>query len=157
MPETSPAETLNAAASLMRERGGKATPGPWTPMVLGSEGYLVLRANCTVRERGRGRVGRFGCKDWDDDRADAEYVASMHPLVALAVADWLDVTAKEAGEWLALDMPECVHADGGCGCTDPLAHEWGCGRCGQFMNGGGCRCWDDALKVARAYLGDPDA
>ena len=57
---------------------------------LGSEGYLVLADWGTVRDRGRHRVGRFGLKDWDSDRADAEYVASMHPLVALAVADWLD-------------------------------------------------------------------
>jgi len=89
----SPAEELRAAAKLMRERAEAATAGPWTAWVMGSEGYLVLRAGGTVRERGRNRVGRFGLKDWDGDKADAEYVASMHPLVALAVADWLDIEA----------------------------------------------------------------
>jgi hypothetical protein len=90
MPDLTPADTLRAAASLLRQRAGKATDGPWKPMVLGSEGYLVLRSSGTIRERGRGRVARFGCKDWDTDRADAEYVAGMHPLVGLALADWLD-------------------------------------------------------------------
>jgi hypothetical protein len=90
MPEQSPAETLRAAASLLRQRAEKATPGPWKPMVLGSEGYLVHRDSGTIRERGRGRVARFGCKDWDADRADAEYVAAMHPLVGVALAGWLD-------------------------------------------------------------------
>ena len=90
MPDLTPAETLRSAAKLMRERAEKATPGPWKPMVLGSEGYLVLADWGTVRDRGRHRVGRFGLKDWDGDRADAEYVAGMQPLVALAVADWLD-------------------------------------------------------------------
>jgi len=105
MPERSPADALRTAAKLMRERATAATPGPWTPMALGSEGYLVLREHGTIRERGKGRVGRFGCKDWDDDRADAEYVASMHPLVALAVADWLDAEAA------SIEIYESADAD----------------------------------------------
>ena len=60
----SPAEALRLAAALMRESAGKATPGPWDHMCLGSEGCLVLRKHGTIRERGQGRVARFGQKDW---------------------------------------------------------------------------------------------
>lgn len=79
----------------------------------------------------------------------APHVAGMHPGVALAVADWLEFTAKDADENLTLDSPE-----GPC-CAEPAAcsghpEEWGCDRCGDFMNGGGCTCWDSALAVARS-------
>ena len=88
-PET-PAETIRRAAVMLRERADVATPGPWSHMCLGSEGCLVLRKHGTIRERGRGRVARFGQKDWQSDHADAEFVAAMHPGVAVALADWLD-------------------------------------------------------------------
>ena len=83
------ADEIRRAASLMRERAEKATPGPWQHMCLGSEGCLVLRESGAVRERGRGRVARFGQKEWKADHADAEFVAAMSPPVALLVADWL--------------------------------------------------------------------
>jgi Ead/Ea22-like protein len=89
IPE-SPAETIRLAAALMRESAGKATPGLWQHMCLGSEGCLVLRKHGTIRERGQGRVARFGQKDWQADHADAAFVAAMNPVVALALADWLD-------------------------------------------------------------------
>lgn len=87
------AETLRNAAKFLRERAGAATPGPWQHMCLGSEGCLVLRAEGTIRERGHGRVARFGQKEWRADHADADYVTGMHPGVALLLADWLDVKA----------------------------------------------------------------
>lgn len=82
--------SILTAAGRMRQTALAATPGPWQHMCLGSEGCLVLRATGTLRERGHGRVARFGQKDWQPDHADAAYVTGMHPLVALAVADWLD-------------------------------------------------------------------
>lgn len=91
-----PAALLRRAASLMRERAGAATAGSWQHMCLGSEGCLVLRQTGTIRERGRGRVARFGQKEWPADHADAEYVASMHPLVGVAVAKWLDEVAADS-------------------------------------------------------------
>lgn len=97
-----PAATLRRAAALMRERAAAATPGPWQHMCLGSEACMVLRTNGTPRDRGRGRVARFGQKEWKADHADADHVMGMHPGVALAVADWLDETAG--------------HADSGCQC-----------------------------------------
>ena len=95
MPDT-PSQELRQAAKLMRERAEAATPGAWKHMCLGSEGCLVIRDSGTIRERGHGRVARFGCKEWHPDHADAEYVAAMDPLVALALADWLDNEAHAA-------------------------------------------------------------
>src|ERR1039458_3824529 len=91
-----PATHLRAAAGILRERSSAATPGLWQHMCLGSEGCLVLRKHGTIRERGRGRVARFGHKDWQADHADAAFVAAMNPVVALAVADWLDNEAVNA-------------------------------------------------------------
>jgi hypothetical protein len=92
-----PAEELQLAAKQLRERASAATPGPWQHMCLGSEGCLVLRKKRTIREHGHNRVARFGQKDWQADHADAEYVAGMHPGVALALADWLDGEAAVIG------------------------------------------------------------
>lgn len=92
----SPAEAMRLAASLLRERATAATPGPWDHMCLGSEGCLVLRKHGTIRERGHGRVARFGQKEWQADHSDAAFVAAMNPAVALALADWLDFEAVNA-------------------------------------------------------------
>lgn len=114
IPET-PAEVIRLAAAQLRDFAGKATPGPWSHMCLGSEGCLVLREHGTIRERGRGRVARFGQKDWQADHADAAFVAAMNPAVALPLADWLDAAAQAWDEGME---------------------------------------WDEALSVARAYLGE---
>ena len=64
---------------------------------MGSEGCSVLNNG---RLRDRKHVAFSGRKDWQEDHADAEHVASWHPLVALAVADWLDTEAEIAGRGL---------------------------------------------------------
>ena len=97
----SPAETLYAAARLMREKAEAASPGPWHQMCMGSEGCSVINDG---RLRERRHVSFSGRKEWKADHADAEHVAGMHPLVALAVADWLESEAR--------------HADGGEGGID---------------------------------------
>lgn len=112
MPETS-AQELREAAKLIRERAQAATPGPWQHMCLGSEGCLVLRANGTVRERGHGRVARFGQKEWKADHADADYVAGMHPGVALKVADLLGKIA-----WMGELDPDILSR---AGCDEAIA------------------------------------
>jgi hypothetical protein len=61
-----PVDEMRQAALLMRERTKAVSHGPWQPLPDGSD------------------VGQ----------SEAAYIASMHPLVALAVADWLDFTAK---------------------------------------------------------------
>lgn len=91
-----PAAQLRAAAARLRELANGATPGPWKHMCLGSEGCLVIREHGTIRERGRGRVAKFGLNDWQADHADAQFVAGMDPVFALAVADWLDTEAERA-------------------------------------------------------------
>lgn len=93
---------------------------------------------------------RMGWYDADDDLAgalikdglavgpqandDAVHIASWHPAVALAVADWLDT----AGADLWAHGPLCCEA------------EYGCDECDGIL-------WMQhvrrALTVARAYLG----
>lgn len=100
------AAVLREAAALMRERAEAATPGPWTyedapngfpPMV--DKPHL----------------------------SDAEHIASWHPAVALAVADWLDAQA---------DYHETLQQHGARGLRAD----------GQVPN---------AFTVARAYLNTP--
>lgn len=91
-------EYFREAAATLREIAGAATPGLWQHMCLGSEGCLVLRRHGTIRERGHGRVARFGHKDWQADHADAAYVATMAPPVAEVLAAWLEVKAAATGE-----------------------------------------------------------
>lgn len=90
MSET-PAETIRQAARLMRERAEAATPGPW--------------AVAEPTEREGHRVGTADERDWvawtgdleeEFSPADAANIASWHPLVALAVAEWLDNEAASA-------------------------------------------------------------
>lgn len=116
--------SIRTAAGRMRQTALAATPGPWQHMCMGSEGCLVLRATGTLRERGRGRVAKFGQKDWQTDHLDATYVTGMHPLVALAVADWLEDVADDVDSRPA----------------EP---------CGCVLND----YYHQALAVARAYLG----
>jgi hypothetical protein len=89
-----PAETLRAAATLMRERATAATPGPWRPVaglwktetfaaVIGPKG-VAENAETWLMATGRGAVSQ---------EADADHAASWHPGVALAVADWLGIEA----------------------------------------------------------------
>lgn len=85
------ADLLRRAASLMRERARSATESPWSaPDVFG-----VIRA-----EYGSGDDGTLvhgdscGCGGGISTDTDAEHIASWHPVVALAVADWLDAEAE---------------------------------------------------------------
>jgi hypothetical protein len=88
-----PAEELREAARLMRERAQAATPGPWG-------GYEADAANYVVDYSGDDE-GVLGPVAEQLDTADAEHIASWHPMAALAVADWLDATAAGVG-WHSL-------------------------------------------------------
>lgn len=92
MSETA-AEILRQAARRMREQAEAASPGPWHQMCMGSEGCQVLNDG-HLRERKR--VSFSGRKEWKADHADATYIASMHPDVALALAEWLECEAHMA-------------------------------------------------------------
>ena len=117
-------ELLREAAALMRERATAATPGPWSEV---GDGELM---------------GCFAVVAGGEDEfnvapaiipINAEHIASWHPVVALAVADWLHT----AGADLWAHGPLCI-------CTT------GCDACDDNL-------WEphvrDALAVARAYLG----
>jgi hypothetical protein len=116
----SPAEELRLAAKLMRENAGAATPGAWaaSEAVDGEPVVYVPIAGSGARVLFEG--------DWGT-KADADHIASWHPLPALAVADWLDEEA-----------------------ADYEGHESAVQRFVAGLNGGNL---DPALVVARAYLG----
>lgn len=122
----SPAETLRRAAKLMREQAQAAqvvVPGPWHHQSLGwgypqpiynSEGDLVAE----------GYSGPVTATDV------AQYIASWHPAVALAVTDWLESCANDAdGAPVVGGEPASAY------CDEP----------GSVHR---------ALKVARTYLGE---
>jgi len=145
---TSPAETMRAAAKLMRERAVAATPGPWerpldtrhknfvmAALPDGEEGSyrsgtipaeFASHNGPTGRYAGqRERVGVVSAAIWSSggfmrkrSGRDLEYVAAMNPLVGAALADVLDKIA-----WMVETDPDML----------------------------GC---DEVLKVAQAYLGE---
>lgn len=87
MTET-PAATIRRAAALMRERAEAVPHGPWHWQAFGEHGYpqrVYNEGAVIVAESFTGPDARM---------ADAEYIAAMGPEFALAVADWLEASAK---------------------------------------------------------------
>jgi len=87
--EPTPAETIRAAATRLREAAEKATPGPWGAVEdydgrYFVEGVAVMLADPDDPET------------WYDAQPDAAYVALVNPVVGLAVADWLDAAASSS-------------------------------------------------------------
>ena len=80
------AELLREAAAKMRERAEAATRGPWSRTEYQAR-WQIDNGNVPIAEV----VGAF---NRPEVRADAEYIASWHPAVALAVADWLEAIAQ---------------------------------------------------------------
>lgn len=96
-------EELREAARTMRERAQAATPsadpdpGGWLGFSM-DDGRSQMFAGPAEQGYRTGSVFRF--VDYTDceectrpTQADVDHIASWHPAVALAVADWLDVTA----------------------------------------------------------------
>jgi len=151
-----PAALLRRAAALMRERANAATLGPWKSYLEGRDHwggdsfimtagdgedlYVHVQVSSTYNPK-------FG--------EDQDHIAAWSPPVALAVADWLEATARDADEFVKMDNPECAHDDGPHDCD--VSPAFGCDRCGEYLAPGACSCWDKALAVARAYLGGTDA
>lgn len=77
-----PAERLVAAADLLDKRASEATAGPWT---------------ATVKDGGRAWVNTgeheraFSLHGW---QADTRYIATMHPEVGKALAEWLRFASR---------------------------------------------------------------
>src|ERR1700761_1298240 len=96
--EDSMTDRLRKAAQVLRERAEKATPGPWT------EGKIIY--------------GQVIAPDPDDDRGllvsdspesrDAQWIATIHPGVGLALADWLHAVADRG------NVPDPHEADEPC-------------------------------------------
>ena len=119
------AETLRRAASLMRERAGAAPPSPWATRAT-THGDPANGPTHIVVENSLGLISDHDYDKWGG--TSAEHIASWHPAVALAVADWLDAVA-EAWPISEPDYGLSVRAEA-------VGHR-------------------QALAVARAYLGEP--
>jgi hypothetical protein len=81
------ADLLRTAATLMRERAQMATSGPWHRV---AEIGIATDASSLTHATAHHPAGLY------DSIPDAEHIASWHPLVALAVADWLESEADRA-------------------------------------------------------------
>lgn len=108
--------------------------------------YAGQRERCVIASVPANNITGF---DRKRSGRDLDYIASMHPIVGLAVAKLLATAADLAADALHVGMPECVH-DEPCRCE--RSPSWGCDRCGDWL-GGGCRCWDEPLAIACSYLG----
>ena len=139
-----PSGTLRRAAKLMRERAEAATPGPWE-----CAGGGDITHGLQVVEGGIRRADWVASVDTGDgdlaaagtDESNALHIASWHPLVAPAVADWLDEAAGEAEAAVSSRLL--------------------CRRCGGWLaderENSCCHCWDKAIAAAHAYLGEVPA
>lgn len=69
---------------------------------------------------------------------------------ALALADWLERTARDFAAAVKPDAPECPNCGEGCaGHPEALF----CDRCGEAVESpdyAPCHCWAEALRTARA-------
>lgn len=94
------AETLRRAAALMRERAEAATGSPWRAVEGASFGWWVERPH-------------LGDVALDLHGENARHIASWHPTVALAVAEWLEDEAERI-------PPHATHALTGGGMEIPI-------------------------------------
>jgi hypothetical protein len=142
------AELLREAAALMRERAEAATPGPWMRAEPWDRAVGQVDGPWVAETTALGQA----------TAANAEHIASWHPAVALAVADWLDAVA--AVHWPKRHdrysdshynaEPEHDHLSGDCdeSCWTEAYICNGCGtaECKSEISG-------RALAVACAFLG----
>jgi len=95
------ADVLREATALMRSRAEAATPGRWdsAPDHGGREtgdGHQVFGNRHRPEGSERDSVQFVGkCWGWGPTEANAQHIASWHPAVALAVADWLSDIATD--------------------------------------------------------------
>ena len=89
-----PVETLREAAGLMRRRAQAAIEGPWEAIHDEDTGDVSVRP---VDDDPDFYIEVASTTQWPDhlDRSPTgDHIASWHPAVALAVADWLEATAS---------------------------------------------------------------
>lgn len=88
-------DLIARAARLMRERAQAASPGPWLVQQNGSILHSGPSTSSLNERLGTYVVASVGAYDLGlPSDADAQYIGSWHPAVALAVADWLDIGAN---------------------------------------------------------------
>ena len=91
------ADRLREAARVLRERAEAATPGPWLHIPASVCGPGTLGGGMTGDPEEHVYMGN------QHPPEDAAYIATMHPGVGLALADWLDTAANNAERngWMA--------------------------------------------------------
>lgn len=154
-------EILRRAATLMRERAVDATPGPWKAWQqhgrdYTDEGWSQVGVKSQTRDVALTYPTGF---DHDCHEDDAAHIASWHPAVALAVADWLDAVAEvhwpkrhdhysESHYNAEPEHEDFTHCDETCWTEAYICNGCGTATCRPEVS-------DRALAVARAYLGEP--
>ena len=121
------AEILRRAAALMRSRAEAAT---WT-----SSPWGVDEIGAVWAQEADGQPVPVASRATDQD---AEHIASWHPTVALAVADWLDTAANSADAALSVAQHILDPEYEACDCIGHIE-------------------WRASLVVARAYLNEDPA
>lgn len=91
---TVPAVRLAALATRLRDLADQASPGPWVATCMGSEGHHVHEAEASEGIR-RKRVALCTYEKWETDTANAAFIATMNPSVALALADLVDAAVND--------------------------------------------------------------
>ena len=136
-----PAETLRRAAVALREAGSTATPPPWRvsyldgvdPAVDGPgmpDGHMVAEMYRCGDPAHEGR-----------QQADATLTVILRN-ASPSLAGWLEAEAERAERTIQAGRSIITDQYG----------LW-CHTC-DGLHGHGCACWDGALSVARAILGE---
>lgn len=104
------AELLRRAAADMRAKAKAATPGPWV-VLWNAVAFIdtVADPNDPTGQTPMQQPEKVA----DASERDRQHIASWHPAVALAVADWLEAAAAEndSAEDSALGFLNFVGAD----------------------------------------------
>lgn len=82
------AERLREAARVLRERAEAATPGPWA--LFDDDSYGPPNLDEPMLCSHAPIVRNIVVENGEITRPNADYIATMHPGVGLALADWLD-------------------------------------------------------------------
>ena len=89
---------LGEAARVLRERAEAATPGPWTVVPGASNVWHFPEEGTPTLVVGGTGAARVQRRSTEARLSDAAYIATVHPGVGLALADWLDAVALRAEE-----------------------------------------------------------
>lgn len=97
------ANRLREAAKVLRERAEAAAKGPWKYPHRNYPGVVMAKHGClwVPSSKDRHDSGHL------NNEADGHFIAMMQPLVAVALADWLDATADE---WTPTALCGCGEA-----------------------------------------------